>query len=215
MGWYTTGTSGFEFKYGNVHALARDCGLGNFSIAPRLRIELEDGEEFYEFEFLSDYQQELEKLRLPWKHLDFEDDFISVSPQESFSDYSFRIQEWISPYLTSIANMMLTYGVEKENSIQTIRSSFDCHWNLEKEEWPTFLSWINQHLASPLSMDDVSRGECKEGYSLPEDKKYVLENASEVVLLGLLVLGTAVVQNDELYLYQPDDDSEAVIFSVE
>lgn len=170
MGWYTTDAGDLRYKYGNVHQLAGECGIGKFTIAPRLDVELTNGDNFYHCEFLSDFQDGVEELGLPWKHVDLSADEIIADPNQSIKSYIKWIQDIVVPHIKSIEKFIAEN--EEDAKISSITAGTDLIWELDKKDWPEFVKWLNAPLSKPLTLEIIkegNEGDDESWYHLPEE----------------------------------------------
>ncbi|OJJ19834.1 hypothetical protein BKI52_15240 [marine bacterium AO1-C] len=216
MGWYTWGPGGFTYKYGNVHALARACRLGECTICPRIFSVLSNGEYFDEPDFLSDIQAAIEKLNLPWSHVDFIQEGLKADPDQDLIDYVTIVKDIVSPYIQSIESYINQLNrFDEPVKIIEIIVRIDFNWTLDKKDWPAFIDWLSIPMTEPLSVEKISKGAIEDtyylSYSLPVELGDAMKKLDDTRHLGLNALGTAILIDEEVFLGQPYDSNQSRI----
>lgn len=223
MGWYAECPGNTYYKHGNVHALAKECQLGEFMIAPKIYLFLQDeGEDVFEdpyddIVFLSDFQNKINKLNLPWSFIDFVNhDYIKVSPQKKRNNYFSNIEKIVASNITSFERCVNWVDVSGQLSkVFQFYICLDFCWKLDKKDWSDFLTWITIPMNQSLSLEIMNKGTIKNGlYSLPQDFVREVGKLDASRCFGLNALGMAILSKEELILNQPDDANQSGMFLI-
>ncbi len=225
MGWYTGGPGGLSYKYGDVLALARSCGLGSLLAIPRLSVEdAEDIIDVDELVFLGTLQAKALAMGLPWEPcLGF--DRAADPYGEGFGvaldvDVDELLDELVDCVDRNILNIVAVMHevVEDtdeltENDID-ILASFDFAWSLPTQEIPQLLAWLNEALqgeATQITLEALDDGAMVDGdwYEPPPELREafaIINEYDDARYLALQALACARVSGEDLVLDQPDDD---------
>lgn len=229
MGWYTGGPGGLSYKYGDVLALARSCGLGSLLAIPRLSVEdEEDIIDVDELVFLGALQEKALAMGLPWVAcLGFDP---ATDPYgEGFGvaldvDVDALLDELVDCVDENILNIVaVMHAVVEDTGELTeedidIVAGFDFAWSLPEEDAPRLLAWLNEALrgeAADITLEALDAGAMVDGdwYEPPPELREafaIINEYDDARYLALQALACARVSGEDLVLDQPDDDYQVI-----
>jgi hypothetical protein len=143
MSWYTEGSDGLRYRFGDVLAVARSSGPGELCLCLRVTALDQDGDplDTGDLEFLGAVQKAVEAAGLPWHHLDFAagDELlpvpVDVDVRMALREYGELVAEHAGSVLAA-----LTEEVGDADVIAQLRVSADVVWTPAGEDQ----TWLEQ-----------------------------------------------------------------------
>jgi hypothetical protein len=227
MGWYTSDTNGaFEFKYGNVIALARSSGLGVLELLPRVSALDADGESLDAEEFLGPLQRWALAQGLAWKA---PLPFVADEHHESIVvpldvDMKKTQRSWVGNLRTnkeSLVAALRHFNDYEDGEISSLTLGIEAHWSLPTSEYEALCRWLSAHGASVKGKRTVSfrldafqgREEASDDVSEELSAAFAsLPAKDEARQLAAYALRHATSRGTPLDLFMPDDDYQVAVW---
>ncbi|MDC0717520.1 hypothetical protein [Nannocystis bainbridge] len=230
MGWYTTNADDtFQWKYGDVVALARASGLGALVLLPRLQVVDEDGEFFDGEEFIGPIQQWAIEQELPWEQpilFDRDDGHDEAVPVPGDVDVTARLEQWARVLRTNRASLIA--ALRHFNDVDHdafVRASLatEAIWRLPESDYGALIAWLNEPLvetgAPRFSLEDLREGDFDDDEYEPSEATQAALDAlpagDDTRVMAAHALGHALVEGSPLELCQPGDSYSLALWGDE
>lgn len=230
MGWYTTNADDtFQWKYGDVVALARASGLGSLVLLPRLQVVDDDGDFFDGEEFIGPIQRWALDRGLPWQQpIPFarEDEHDESVPVPGDVDVNATLEQWASVLHTNrdslIAALRHFNDVDHDPFVRASLST-EAIWRLPESDYGALIAWLNEPLAEEgaprFSLEDLSEGDVDDDEYEPSEATQAaldaLPEGDDARVMAAHALGHALVEGSPLELFQPGDSGSLELWGAE